>query len=327
MIKEVCWGFIGCGDVTEKKSGPAFNKVEDSRVVAVMRRNGKLAKDYAHRHNVPKWYDDPDKLLSDPEVNAIYIATPPLYHKEYTIRALEAGKAVYVEKPMAARYEDCLEMNLAAEKAGLPLFVAYYRRTLPYFLKVRELIESGKVGKIRLIRMKLLQPQRPEDLNSDDPPWRLIPEIAGGGYFYDLACHQIDFLYFLFGEIKEISSLVRNFAGIYKPEDTIFANMAFENGILLHGSWSFTAPVQAKADFIEMIGEKGKITFSTFDLRPIIINSSEVSATYNIAHPENIQLYMISSVVDELLGRGNCSSTGKTGAHTNWVMDKILGKI
>lgn len=326
-MKEVCWGFIGCGDVTEKKSGPAFNKVENSRVVAVMRRNGKLAKDYAHRHQIPKWYDDADKMLRDPDINAVYIATPPLYHKEYAIRALEAGKAVYVEKPMAACYEDCLEMNLAAEKTGVPLFVAYYRRKLPYFLKVRELIESGKIGKVRLIRAKLLLPPRTEDYNQDEPPWRLNPEIAGGGYFYDLACHQIDFLHYLFGEIKEVSSMVRNFGGIYKAEDTIIANMSFENDILCHGTWSFISPVQAKADFIEMIGEKGKITFSTFDVRPIIIHSAEVNATYNIAHPENIQLPMISSVVDELLGRGECSSTGKTAAHTNWVMDRILHKI
>jgi len=326
-MKEVCWGFIGCGDVTEKKSGPAFNKAEGSRVVAVMRRNFALAKEYAHRHNIPRWYDDADKLLNDNEVNAVYVATPPLYHKEYTIRALKAGKPVYVEKPMAASYEDCLEMNIAAEKAKLPLFVAYYRRTLPYFLKIRELIESGKVGKIRLVRVKLLQPPRPEDYNNEKPPWRLIPEISGGGYFYDMACHQLDFLYYLFGEIQEISSIVRNFAGIYKSEDTIFANMAFESGILLHGSWSFTSPIQARADFIEMIGEKGKITFSTFDLRPIIINSSEVSATYNIAHPENIQQFMINSVVDELLGRGKCASTGKSGAYTNWIMDKVLNKI
>jgi predicted dehydrogenase len=326
-MKEVCWGFIGCGDVTEKKSGPAFNKAEGSRVVAVMRRNASAAKDYAHRHNIPKWYDDPEKLLNDPEVSAVYVATPPLYHKEYAICALEAGKPVYVEKPMAASYEDCLEMNLAAEKTKIPLFVAYYRRTLPYFLKIRELIESGKVGKIRLVRVKLLQTPRPEDLNTEKPPWRLIPEISGGGYFYDMACHQLDFLCYLFGEIKEITSMIRNFAGIYKPEDTVFANMAFESGILLHGTWSFTAPVQARADFIEMIGEKGKITFSTFDLRPIMINSSEVSATYNIAHPENIQQLMINSVVDELLGRGKCPSTGKTAAYTNWIMDRVLGKI
>jgi len=326
-MKEIRWGFIGCGDVTEKKSGPAFNKAEGSRVVAVMRRNAAMAKDYAHRHNIPKWYDDPEKLLNDPEVNAVYIATPPLYHKEYTIRALQAGKPVYVEKPMAASYEDCLEMNLAAEQAKLPLFVAYYRRALPYFLKIRELIESGKVGKIRLVRVKLLQVPKPEDYNAVEPSWRLIPEISGGGYFYDMACHQLDFLCFLFGEIKEITSIIRNFAGIYKPEDTVFANMAFESGTLLHGSWCFTAPVQAKADFIEMIGEKGKITFSTFDLRPIMINSSEVSATYNIAHPENIQQFLINSVVDELLGRGKCPSTGKTAAHTNWIMDKILKKI
>ena len=76
----ILWGIIGCGNVTELKSGPAFNKVPDSKLIAVMRRDREKAEDYAERHKVPKWYDDADKLINDTEVNAIYIATPPSSH-------------------------------------------------------------------------------------------------------------------------------------------------------------------------------------------------------------------------------------------------------
>jgi predicted dehydrogenase len=84
-MEEIRWGIIGCGDVTEIKSGPAFNKVANSKLVAVMRRDSAKAADYAKRHHVPKWYDDASKLINDPEVNAIYIATPPLQHDYFTI--------------------------------------------------------------------------------------------------------------------------------------------------------------------------------------------------------------------------------------------------
>ncbi|MCX6333190.1 MAG: Gfo/Idh/MocA family oxidoreductase, partial [Bacteroidia bacterium] len=79
------WGIIGCGNVTEVKSGPAFNKVNNSRLIAVMRRDAVLAEDYASRHNVPKFYTDASKLINDPEINAVYIATPPSSHAEYAL--------------------------------------------------------------------------------------------------------------------------------------------------------------------------------------------------------------------------------------------------
>ena len=326
-MEEVRWGMIGCGSVTEKKSGPAFNKIEGSRLIATMRRDGEKAKDYACRHGIPKWYDDADKLINDPDVNAIYVATPPLSHKEYTIKSLEAGKPVYVEKPMAANYEDCLEMNLAAEKAGLPLYVAYYRRSLPYFLKIKELIEKKKIGDGRFIQVKLFLPARREDFDRENPPWRVMKEIAGGGYFYDMACHQLDFLHYLFGQVKTIQSHFKNFAGIYEVEDTVCATLEFENGVVLNGLWSFTVPEECEADQVGITGSKGRINFSTFTGSPITINAEKNKATYNIAHPVNIQIHLIQSVVDALLEKGECPSTGETAAYTNWLMDKILKKI
>ena len=154
MIK---WGFIGCGDVTEKKSGPAFNKVEGSKVVAVMSRTEEKAKSYAERHNIARWYTDAQELISDPEVNAVYIATPPSSHATYAIMAMKAGKPVYIEKPMAASYEDCTRINRISKETGVPCFVAYYRRYLPYFLKVKELVRQGAIGKVMNVQIRFGQ--------------------------------------------------------------------------------------------------------------------------------------------------------------------------
>ncbi len=198
-MKEVKWGFIGCGDVTEIKSGPAFAKVEHSRVVAVMRRDDEKAWDYAQRHGIAKWYTDAAQLLDNPEVNAVYVATPPAFHAEYAIMAARAGKHVYVEKPMALNYSQCQEMIVEAEKAGVMLFVAYYRRSLPYFLKIKDILDNGGIGEVRTAHIKLFRPAAPEVWEQDPLPWRYDPEISGGGLLMDLGCHQLDLLDFFWG--------------------------------------------------------------------------------------------------------------------------------
>ena len=221
------WGIIGCGDVTEVKSGPALYKTRDSELVAVMRRDADKARDYAARHGVPKWYDQADALIADPDVDAVYIATPPDTHAHYTAQVARAGKPVYVEKPMARNHGECLAMIDACRRAGVPLFVAYYRRALPAFLKVQSLVEEGAIGAVRFASIALCQPA------SEDPdnlPWRVVPEISGGGYFFDLASHQLDFLDFLLGPIARASGQATNQAGLYQAEDAVTASFAFESG-------------------------------------------------------------------------------------------------
>ena len=144
--KEVRWGIIGVGDVCEVKSAPAMNLIEGSKLVAVMRRDGQKAQNYAQRHGIPKWYDDADALINDPDVNAIYIATPPGAHEIFTLKAAQAQKPVYVEKPMARTHNECLSMIKACETANVPLFTAYYRRMLPNLLKVKSLLEESIIG-------------------------------------------------------------------------------------------------------------------------------------------------------------------------------------
>ena len=160
----VRWGIIGCGDVTEVKSGPAFQKTPHSELIAVMRRNGDKAADYARRHHVPKWYDDADKLISDPDVNAVYVATPPDSHAEYAIKAMQAGKPVYVEKPMAMNAAECHNMIETSRQTGMPLFVAYYRRAQPYFVKIKQIIDLPAIGEIKMINLILHLPAKAEEL-------------------------------------------------------------------------------------------------------------------------------------------------------------------
>ena len=321
-MKTVRWGIIGCGNVTEVKSGPALQKAQNSELVAVMRRNGDLARDYAARHGVPKWYDDAQALILDPDVNAIYITTPPSSHKEYTIQAARAGKPVYVEKPMALNFAECQEMIAACSTAEIPLFVAYYRRALARFLRIKELLDTGAIGNVRFVSITLYQPVKLQQSDPNNLSWRVLPEIAGGGIFVDLAPHQLDFLDFLLGPIKLAQGFAGNQAGLYPAEDIVTAAFVFESGVQGMGAWCFTA--FEEIDRTEIVGDKGRITFSTFDDDPIVLTTVHGSSEYTIGYPSHIQQPLIQTVVDDLLGIGHCPSTGESGARTNWVIDQML---
>lgn len=327
-MKEIGWGFIGCGEVTEKKSGPAFNEVPGSHVVAVMSRNAEKAESYAKRHNIKKWYTDPLELINDPEINAIYIATPPSSHATFAIMAMKAGKPVYIEKPLAASYEDCARINRISELTGVPCFVAYYRRYLPYFQKVKQIIQSGAIGTPANVQIRFSVPPRDLDYKSNGSlPWRLQPDIAGGGYFYDLAPHQLDLIQDIFGVITRAHGYCSNMAKLYKAEDTISACFYFENGLPGSGSWCFVGHQSAKEDSIEVIGEKGMLSFSVYNYSPIQLVTSEGRSSIVVPNPPYVQLPIIRSVIEHLQGIGICECTSVSATPVNWVMDRILGKL
>ena len=326
-MKQINWGFIGCGEVTEKKSGPAFNEVEGSQVVAVMSRSENKARSYAERHHIRKWYTDAQELIDDPDVNAIYIATPPSSHATFAIMAMRAGKPVYIEKPLAASYNDCIRINRISEQTGVPCFVAYYRRYLPYFQKVKEIIENGTIGKVINVQLRFSVPPRDLDYkNEKELPWRLQPDIAGGGYFYDLAPHQIDLLQNVFGVITRAHGYPANRAHLYKAEDTVSACFFFENGVTGSGSWCFVGHESAKEDCIEIIGDKGSLSFSVFTYEPIVLITSEGKQSITVPNPSYVQLPIIKHVIEHLQGIGHCECTSISATPVNWVLDRILWK-
>lgn len=321
-MRTIRWGIIGCGDVTEVKSGPALQKATNSALVAVMRRNGALARDYAERHGVPRWYADADALIHDPEVDAVYVATPPDSHKDYTLRAALAGKPVYVEKPMALNFDECQAMVQACRDAGVPLFVAYYRRALARFLKIKELVDTGALGEVRFVNITLHQPLSPAELSPDTLPWRVRPEVAGGGHFVDLAAHMLDFLDYVFGPIRQVQGFAANQAGRYPAEDIVTGSFVFASRVQGTGVWCFNA--YDRRDHTEIVGSRGKLAYATFDASPLVLTTSEGRTEMTVDYPAHIQQPLIQTIVDSLNGAGACPSTGESGARTTWVMEQML---
>ncbi|HLK58519.1 MAG TPA: Gfo/Idh/MocA family oxidoreductase [Chthonomonadaceae bacterium] len=315
------WGILGCGDVTEVKSGPGFQKAEGSELVAVMRRNGEKAADYARRHDVPRWYDSADVLIQDPEVDAVYIATPPGSHLRYALQVCAAGKPCYVEKPMARNHAECLQMVEAFAAADLPLFVAYYRRGLPRFRNAKELMESGRIGQVTGVNYRFASPSH----TRTDPnalPWRFQAEEAGGGLFLDLGCHTLDILDFILGPLTEVSGSAANLAGPYAVEDSVALQFRTPSGALGLAAWNFVSAI--REDIIEISGTEGRITLSTFGNEPVVLEAPQGRETFDLPNPPHIQQPLIQSIVDELQGMGRCPSTGVTAARTNRVMDIAL---
>ncbi|QLG45644.1 Gfo/Idh/MocA family protein [Costertonia aggregata] len=317
------WGVIGCGAVTEIKSVPAYQKTKGFEVVAVMRRDFEKAKDYAQRHGIPKVHPSAVDLIHDDGVDAVYIATPPDSHKTYALKVAEAGKPCCIEKPMAPSYEESLDIYKMFKVDNIPLFVSYYRRSLPRFLKINEWLNTHQIGKIRHIRWFLSKPPNPLDL-SKNYNWRTDAKIAPGGYFDDLASHGLDLFTFLLGDIEFAQGVVNNQQGLYSAMDSVSANWLHKSGVMGSGSWNFGC--DRREDKVEIYGSHGKITFSVFGEEDIVLENGKGKQSLFIENPENVQLYHTKNIKEHLLGNQTHPSTGKTALHTSWVMNNILSE-
>jgi predicted dehydrogenase len=321
---EVRWGIIGVGDVCEVKSAPAMQKIPGSRLVAVMRRDAAKAEDYARRHGIPRWYADADTLIADPDVNAVYIATPPHVHADLTRKVAAAGKPVYVEKPMARTSDECRAMIHACEQADVPLFVAYYRRYLPNYLKIKELLDAGAIGDPLTVDIRLLRPANPASDRDLTHNWRVRPEIAGDGYFYDLASHQLDFLDFLLGPALSATGFAVNRAGLYPASDLVTATLRYPGNILATGVWNFTAPSHAAIDETLITGTRGTLRFPTYSDTWVELHPAEGDPQRILfARPDHVQEGLIRAIVEHLLHGTPVHSTGHTALRTNELMEAI----
>ncbi|MEJ7736189.1 MAG: Gfo/Idh/MocA family oxidoreductase [Chitinophagaceae bacterium] len=321
-MKSINWGTIGCGDVTEVKSGPAFNKVNNSRLAAVMRRDAARAKDYADRHSVPKWYTDAHHLIADPEINAVYVATPPAFHEQFTIAALRAGKPVYVEKPLALNEAGCINIAKAAKEYNIKLSVAHYRRALPLFTKVREMLEAKIIGDIRFVNLQIWQPAESDIIVKTDSNWRVDPSLSGGGLFHDLAPHQLDLMLYYFGKVDTFSGFSANQAGLYKADDIVSGEMRFENGVFFKGLWCFSVAPPAARDNCEIVGSEGMIRFSFFGTEySVSIKGKEEK--FRVENPPHVQQPMIAQVVKYFLGQGPNPCSAEEATEVMRIMDRF----
>ena len=325
-MKTVQWGIIGCGDVTEKKSGPAFNKVRNSRLVAVMRRDEEKVRDYARRHGVSKWYTNARHLIEDDEVNAVYVATPPLYHEEYTLLALNAGKPVYVEKPMAIGLAAAENMLAASQKSGVKLSIAHYRRQQPLFKKVKALLESDAIGKIRLVNIRLFQGTQPGLVAQTEINWRVDPHISGGGLFHDLAPHQLDLLLHFFGNPVNFFGISLNQAGLYAADDIVTGHIRFEKDVIFNGVWCFNVSRDNEADICEIIGSRGSIDFSIFKHHQMTLNRDGAEEVFAFEPLEHVQQPMIEAVVKYFLDEYSNPCSPGDGVQTMRLIESFTTK-
>ena len=193
---------------------------------------------------------------------------------------------------------------------------------------MKELIHNGVIGKIINVQVRFACPPRDVDFaKPDDLPWRLHPEISGGGYFYDLAPHQLDLLQEYFGIIVDAKGICANRGGLYSPEDTLSACFEFESGLPGSGSWCFVGHEAAKEDRVEVIGDRGLISFSVFNYKPIHLVTTDDDVYIDVPNPPYVQLPIIEQVIRHLQGFNVCECTSVSATPTNWVLDRILGKF
>jgi predicted dehydrogenase len=304
----ISWGVIGVGDVTEVKSAPVVFQAEDSAVVHVMRRDAGRASDFAERHGIDRWSTDAQAVIDDPDVTAVYVATPTATHAEYAIAAARAGKHVLVEKPMAMSSEECRRMVEAAGDAGVRLWVAYYRRALPRFDTIRRLLAEGTLGRLLSVQTTWRKP-------TDFTGWRWDPRVNRGGEFYETACHTLDVLDLILGPASQPTSTVS------RDMHAVSASYRFGD-VVGSGAWTFGTPDALEETIL--VGDEGTLTFSSFTPTPIRVVTGTGTETYEVGDPAHVHGPLVATILDELRGVGTCPSTGRTALRTSELMDAIL---
>ena len=323
-MKTVRWGMIGCGAVAEVKSGPGFYKSQNSALVAVTSTSFELARSFAQRHGVTKTYATTEALLADPDIDAVYVATPPSSHKPLSLRVAQAGKHVYVEKPMAMRFEECQDIVTTCTQQGVRLFVAFYRRAMPRFLKVKEWLDRDAIGQVLCVRAVQYQAPATEERSRDTLPWRLKPQVSGGGKFLDMGIHTLDMFDFWFGAIEEVHGIASNRAGLYEVEDTVTATWRHASGVQGYGSWCYVCG--HGEDRVEIVGSKGRISFEFFNDQPLQLITADGVQEAHFPNPLHVQQPFIQSIVDDLNGGAPCAGSIDSAVRSSWVADEILRK-
>lgn len=321
-MKKVKWGMIGTGSVTEVKSGPGFYKSKNSELYGVYNRNRDKAIDWTKRHGINKVYETIDEMLMDENIDAIYIATPPNVHKEYAIRCLEAGKIPYIEKPMAFNYNECQDILKVSKEKNIPVYVAFYRRGMEKYIKIKELLDEGVLGNIKYVEVRQIMKLEDSDLNREKLPWRVIPEITGGGKFIDMGVHVLDILDFFFGHINVAKGVATNLGGYYDVEDTVSASFMFENGVVGNGMWCYVAGHEE--EYVRIVGDKGYMIFEGLGYGPVKIYDGNEVQELKFNSPDHVAQPYIQQVVDEIIGFKKSNANIQSAANVTRITDEIL---
>jgi predicted dehydrogenase len=303
------WLVIGIGDITTKRVIPAIRSESRSHLYGVVTRDKSKGAGVAEHI-----WDNLDAALSDPQIDAVYVATPVALHAPQTIAALKTGKHVLCEKPVAMNYSEASEMVRVAGESGKILGVAYYRRTYPKVQRARELIAQGAIG----------QPALAEANHHSASPaqgsfrsWLLDPKLAGGGPLFDVASHRIDLLNYLFGKPVRAIGMLSNAVFQWRIEDNATALIEYESGV--RGIVDVRWHSDIVRDQFRIIGTKGEINLDPLS-GPELVHpgGSELLPVH-----ANIHFPMIENFVAAVLDGAPLLSSGESAIWTDWVTEQV----
>lgn len=252
----ISWGILGAGAIADRQMAPAIDLAHNQRLVAVMRRDGARARAFAAKHGATRAYDTVEALLADGQVNAVYVATPPDTHAEYTNLAAEQGKHVLCEKPMALDVVQAQRMMDTCQANGVQLMICYYQRFNARHQQIKRLLDAGTVGQVTAARVSFTSYYPPQPGS-----WHHDPRISGGGPLMDLAPHCVDLLRYLCGPVIGVSAMVDTLASRAAVEDTATLLLRLENGAqaVITTHWSTANYDPERLNRIEIYGTQGTI--------------------------------------------------------------------
>lgn len=314
------WGIIGCGNVAEHKGGPPLYKVEDSELIAVMRRDHAKAADFAERHGAKRYYTDVDQLLADEEINAVYIATPPYLHCEQTIKAAHAGKHILCEKPMAMTVEECQRMVDVCKDTGVTLMVAYYRNYFPNIVKMKALMDDGKIGDVVLARVNCTAYYNPN--RADLKNWRIKPEISGGGVLMDIGSHRISLLEYLMGNIVSATGFAETVHQDIPVDDSAVFSLRFESGA--HAVANINWNVGIGIDDVEVYGTSGCLRCSPLNSGNLTL---ETKSDGKVDMHQTPLPHTHTGIVEDFVNHIKTGEPVKVSGESGLMTNKIISQI
>jgi predicted dehydrogenase len=313
------WGLIGAGDIARKRVAPALRDLENCDLVSVSRERFELAEAFAYEFGARKWFADWRELISDREIDAVYVATPVYLHAEQTIAAAETGKHVLCEKPMALNVKDCDDMIDACRSNRVKLGIAYYRRFYPAVSRVKEIVRSGEIGNVVIAQINAFEYFNPSP--DDRRRWFIEKKRSGGGPMMDFGCHRLEVLNHLFGKLRRIKSVVSNDVFKREVEDSATAVMQFENGTC--ATVTVTHAAAEAQDTLDLYGTVGSIHIPVLNRGEITIKVGTKSRI-EVHPPEtNFHLPLIRNFAESVIRDQDPEVIGETGRSVALMIDEI----
>jgi 1,5-anhydro-D-fructose reductase (1,5-anhydro-D-mannitol-forming) len=302
------WIVVGIGDIATRRVIPAIQAESRSRLYGLVTRDPATAAPYNSRI-----FTTLDEALSDPAVEAVYIATPVFLHAPQTTQSLRAGKHVLCEKPMAMHEAEARSMVQAAEETGRTFGVAYYRRTYPKVQRAKQLLDAGAIGQPVLAE---LTSHGWFDEKESQRSWLIDPAQAGGGPLYDIASHRIDVLNFFFGQPLRVSAHLSNAVHQYAVEDNATVMIDYAGGV--RGIVDVRWHSKVKRDECRIRGTEGELELSPLNGPELIYPGGRE----NLPPHTNLHYPMIENFVDAVLGKAPLLASGDSSFWTDWVIER-----